>query len=178
MIKRINQKLARSYDNPQNTRAHFDWAHCPLPRQSFNPKPSRTHHLPRDSESDVLCLLASCVPKAQPLTCFECILSNKEGFKSDDWEDDNIPSCLWIFHFYSKTVKTDYVGQVSGFTGLNTRLKRIFSQLLFAIQLLPQCVSVLGPSLPNLWYLPEDQKENRASSWGAQSRIIFFSVRP
>lgn len=39
-------------------------------------------------------------------------------------------------------------------------------------------VSVLGPSLPKLWYLREDQKENRASIWGALSRIIFFSVRP
>lgn len=120
------------------TCTHFDWVHCPFPRQSFNPNPSRTCHLPRDSESDVFCLLALCVPKAQPLNCFECILSNK-GFKSDDWEDDNIPSCLWIFHFYSKTVKMDYVGQVSVFTGLNRRLRRICSQLLFAIQLLPQC---------------------------------------
>lgn len=143
----------------KSTCTHFDCTHCPFPRPSFNPNLSRAHHLPRDSESDAFCLLGLYVLKAQQLTWFVCSLSNKEGFKSDDWGNDNIPSCLWIFHSYSKTVKMDYVGKVSAFTDLNRRSRRIFSQLLFAIQLLPQCEPSGAFPLQALVSLGESERE-------------------
>ena len=92
----------------------------------------------------VICFtFLACVLNPQPLTWFECSLSNKKGFKSEDWGNDNILSRLWIFHFIPRQSKCTIVGQISVFSGLNRRSRRIFSQRLFAIQLLPR-VSLWG----------------------------------
>lgn len=129
-------------------------------------------YLSRDSERDVFSLLGLCVLNAQPLTWFECSLSNKEGFESGDWGKDNILSFLYIFIlFHSKTVKICSGGQVSVFSGLKRRSRRIFSQLLFAIQLPPWCE-------PSGAFPPQALVSGGGSEEPSICLELFFSPRP
>lgn len=126
----------RTYDYPQCKYTHFDWGHCPFPRQFFNPSLSRAHHLSRDSESDMFHFLGLCV----------LILSHSLDLnvahqikKVSDEKIEGMITFSHVYEFFILFQDSQSVGQISVLSGLNRRSRRIFSQLLFAIQLLPRC---------------------------------------